>query len=170
MSGQLSLFALSPQGTDSYASTRPYAIPIYRVTLVRDAHVYAPTAGIHASSHAAEIIRHYLAGVDREHFVTLMLNRKHRVIGLNTVSIGTLTASLAHPREVFKPAILANAAALICAHNHPSGDPHPSAEDRAITTRLLKAGKLLDIPMLDHLVVGDGTSDYYSFADHGCMT
>jgi DNA repair protein RadC len=68
-----------------------------------------------------------------------------------------------------KPAILANAAALICGHNHPSGDPQPSEEDRVITTRLVEAGKLLGIGVLDHLIVGDGTTAYYSFADAGAL-
>jgi DNA repair protein RadC len=72
-----------------------------------------------------------------------------------------------HLPQVFKPAILANAASILCAHNHPSGDPHPSAEDRTLTTRLVDAGKLLGIQVLDHVIVGDGTTGYYSFADDG---
>jgi DNA repair protein RadC len=98
-----------------------------------------------------------------------MVNRKNEVIGINTVSVGSLSASIVSPREVFKPAILANAAALICAHNHPSGAPTPSAEDRALTERLSQAGKLLDIQVLDHIIIGDGTTAYYSFADTGTL-
>ena len=96
----------------------------------------------------------------------LLLNRKNAVIGINTVSVGSITASVVHPREVFKPAILANAAAVICAHNHPSGDPQPSNEDRALTTRLVQAGKLLGIDGLDHVIIGDGTTQHFSFADN----
>jgi DNA repair protein RadC len=70
-----------------------------------------------------------------------------------------------HPREVFKPAILSNAAALLCCHNHPSGAPAPSQEDRALTKRLVDAGKLLGITVLDHVIIGDGTDLYFSFAD-----
>jgi DNA repair protein RadC len=82
---------------------------------------------------------------------------------VNIVSIGSLTLSVVHPREVFKPAILLNACAIIAVHNHPSGDPTPSAEDRTLTTRLRDAGDLLGIRLLDHLILGD---DYnYSFAD-----
>ena len=94
-----------------------------------------------------------------------MLDRKNKMIGVNTVSVGSLTASVVHPREVFKPAILGNAAAVICGHKHPSGDPQPSQEDRALTTRLVDAGKLLGIQVLDHVIVGDGTAGYFSFAD-----
>jgi DNA repair protein RadC len=73
--------------------------------------------------HAAAFLRQYLGAVDREHFVVILLDRKNAPIGLNTVSIGSLTASVVHMREVFKPAILANAAAILCGHNHPSGAP-----------------------------------------------
>ena len=96
-------------------------------------------------------------------FVAVLLDGKNGIIGFNVVSIGSLTAALVHPREVFKPAILANAAALILAHNHPSGDPEPSDEDKAITGRLRHAGELLGIRILDHLVIGDGS--FRSFAD-----
>jgi DNA repair protein RadC len=102
---------------------------------------------------------------DREHFLMLALDGKNRVVGFEIVSVGTLTASLVHPREVFKAAILTNAAAIVVAHNHPSGDPTPSAEDRAITERLKQAGELLGIAVLDHVVLGD--SGYHSFADAG---
>ena len=86
--------------------------------------------------------------------MVILLDRKNAPIGLNTVSIGSLTASVVHMREVFKPAILANAAAILCGHNHPSGDPTPSREDRALTQRLVEAGKLLGIAVLDHIVLG----------------
>jgi DNA repair protein RadC len=79
------------------------------------------------------------------------------------VAIGSLTAALVHAREVFKPAVLANAAAVILAHNHPSGDPEPSREDRELTERLVKAGRLLGITVLDHVIVGE--ERFYSFAD-----
>ena len=86
-------------------------------------------------------------------------------LGVNVVSIGSLTLSIVPSREVFKPAILLNTSALICAHNHPSGDPEPSSEDRALTTRLRQAGDLLGITVLDHLILGDDRT--YSFADRG---
>jgi DNA repair protein RadC len=98
-----------------------------------------------------------------------MLDQKNKVIGIHTVSMGSLTASVVHPREVFKPAILSNAAAIILAHNHPSGQPQPSQEDRVLTVRLVTAGKLLGISILDHVIIGDGTSAYFSFADEGLL-
>src|SRR5262249_32765455 len=97
--------------------------------------------------------------------VLVLLNAKHRPIGLNTVSVGSLTASIVHGREVFKPAIAGNAAAVILAHNHPSGDPSPSTEDVELTKRLRDAGELLGIRVLDHVIVGDGK--HYSFVDAG---
>jgi len=99
----------------------------------------------------------------------VLLDRKNKVIGLNTVSVGSLTASICHPREVFKAAILANAAAVILGHNHPSGDPQPSQEDRVLTARLAAAGQLLGIEVLDHIIVGDGTEHFFSFADVGML-
>ncbi len=98
----------------------------------------------------------------------MMLDRKNRLIGINTVSIGNLTASIVHPREAFKPAILANAAAVVLGHNHPSGDPQPSREFRTLTKRLVDAGKLLGIEVLDHVMLGDDT--YFSFADEGILS
>ena len=76
---------------------------------------------------------------------------------------------MVHMREVFKPAIVSNAYALICGHNHPSGDPQPSQEDRTLTKRLVDAGKLLGIPVVDHVIIGDGTGKAFSFADEGLL-
>ncbi len=140
-------------------------IPIYRVTLVREGHAHYGT--LRHSQHAEGIIQRYLEGTDREHFVVLLLDKKNKVIGINTVAIGSLSSTVVHPREVFKPAILANAAAIICAHNHPSGDPTPSPEDKATTRKLVEAGKILGIQVLDHIIVGDERA--YSFADEGCL-
>ncbi|MDF0668780.1 MAG: JAB domain-containing protein [Nitrospira sp.] len=113
----------------------------------------------------AEFSRQVFAGLDREQFLVCCLDAKHGIIGVNIVSIGSLTVSIVHVREVFKPAILLNACAIIAAHNHPSGDPTPSQEDRALTTRLREAGDLLGIRLLDHLILGDDR--HYSFADQG---
>ena len=90
---------------------------------------------------------------NREHFLVLLLNARHEVIGRETVSIGSLNASIVHPREVFKPAVLASAASVVLVHNHPSGDPEPSEEDLTITKRLVQAGELLGIQVLDHVIV-----------------
>ena len=103
--------------------------------------------------------------LDREEFWCLHLDTKNKLIGYEVVSVGSLNSSIVHPREVFKGLLLNNAAAVIFAHNHPSGDPTPSYEDKEITTRLKAAGELLGIRVLDHLIVGDGC--YCSFADRG---
>ena len=95
-------------------------------------------------------------GEEREQFHVLLLDGKHRLKARHTVSVGSLSTSIVHPREVFRPAVRAAAAAVLCAHNHPSGDPEPSPEDVAVTQRLDQAGKLLGIPLLDHVVLGDG--------------
>jgi DNA repair protein RadC len=148
---------------------RPYSVHVYRVTLVRESRLQHTQPQIHSSRDAAGLFRQYLGNVDREHCMVAMVDQKHKVIGVNTVSMGSLTASVVHPREVMKPAILSNAAALICCHNHPSGAPQPSQEDRALTRRLVDAGKLLGIALLDHVILGDGTEMYFSFADEGLL-
>ncbi|HVP38311.1 MAG TPA: DNA repair protein RadC [Candidatus Saccharimonadales bacterium] len=89
----------------------------------------------------------------KEHFVALFLNARHQVVKQETISIGTLNASLVHPREVFQPAVGESAAAVILAHNHPSGDPSPSEEDVQLTGRLVQAGRIMGIEVLDHVIV-----------------
>jgi DNA repair protein RadC len=105
--------------------------------------------------------------LDREHFWRIDLDARSNVLGYETVSIGTISASLVHPREVFKGALLSNAAAIIIAHNHPSQDTSPSPEDKEATRRIQKAGELLGIPLLDHLVLGD--SSFFSFKEAGIL-
>src|SRR5919198_4156877 len=142
---------------------KPASIPVYKIMLVREGRVPCYNQQIRSAVDASMLLHTYLADVDREHFVILLLNQKNRVIGVNTVSVGSLTASIVHPRETFEAAILANAAAILCGHQHLSGDPQPSREDRVITRRLVESGKLLGINVLDHVIVGDGR--YFSFAD-----
>jgi len=91
----------------------------------------------------------------QEVFGVLILNTKHKIVAVHEISRGTLNGSMVHPREVFKPAVLHNAAAIICFHNHPSGDPKPSKEDVDITKRLIEAGKIMGIEILDHIIVSD---------------
>lgn len=113
----------------------------------------------------AGLLRDEFRGLDRERFLALYLDARHRVRALETVSTGSLNASLVHPREVFKPAIALSAAAVIVAHNHPSGDPRPSGDDLELTGRLDRCGELLGIALLDHLVVGD--ADITSIREYG---
>jgi DNA repair protein RadC len=116
--------------------------------------------GTHArgAGAVAGLLRPLLEHETSERFVALLLNGKHRVQGFAEVSRGTLTSSLVHPREVFSPAIRELAAAVIVAHNHPSGDPEPSLEDIEVTKRLHEAGKILGVPLLDHIIVGEAGS------------
>ncbi len=108
-----------------------------------------------------------MAHLAREQFHVVLLTAKNHVIDSECVSEGTLTASLVHPREIFKSAIRRSAHAVILAHNHPSGDPTPSREDREVTNRLVQAGRLIGIEVLDHLVIGQGR--YASFRERGLL-
>jgi DNA repair protein RadC len=149
--------------------TRPYLIPGFRISLTREPGVtLVERPSMEAPAQAAPILRQYIGEIDREVFVLAMLTVRHRVLGLHTVSVGCLTASLVHPREVFKPAILSGSAALVIAHNHPSGDPEPSAEDLALTRRLAAAGSLLGIEVLDHLVIGEA-GRFVSLRERGAL-
>jgi DNA repair protein RadC len=114
----------------------------------------------------ARLLRGRIANLDRENFVVVLLNTKNEVIETSTVSVGTLGASLVHPREVFKPAVRASAASVILAHNHPSGKVEPSREDREVTRRLGEAADILGIEVLDHVIVGDG---YFSMKENGML-
>jgi DNA repair protein RadC len=116
---------------------------------------------------AANYVMEELRYLKKEHFICLFLNTKNHIIARETLSIGTLNASLVHPREVFRAAVKAGSASIICVHNHPSGDPMPSPEDIALTKRLVEAGELMGIEVLDHLVIGDGR--FISLKEHGYM-
>jgi DNA repair protein RadC len=149
--------------------TRPYSIPGFRIALVREPGVkLAERPQLRVPAEAAPLLAQYIGETDREVFAVALLTIRHRVLGLHTVSVGCLTSSLVHPREVFKPAILAGAAALLLAHNHPSGDPEPSAEDIALTRRLVSAGQLLGIEVLDHLILGE-SGRFVSLRERGVL-
>lgn len=142
-----------------------YHVPIYRVSLVRDGSVTADKHSLTSTFGSAMVLMEFLEGTDREHFVVMMLDRRHKIIGINTVSVGTLDASVVHPREVFKPAVLCNASVIIIGHNHPSGDVSPSEHDNLCTERIKKAGNIMGIKLLDHIIIGDNCQ-YYSYADN----
>lgn len=130
----------------------------------------APLSSGTTIASSADLFRHYyplLRDLRREIFMIVLLDAKHALIRDATVSAGSLTASIVHPREVFNLAVRESAAAVIFVHNHPSGDPSPSEEDRVLTDRLVAAGEVLGIQVLDHLIVGDGR--YTSFADQGWL-
>lgn len=137
-------------------------IPVYDLRIVRTTSFRTEAKQINGPEDAAAILSGYLADADRERFVVITLDAKHRVTGLHTAAIGTLDRVEIHPRDVFKIAVRLNAAAIIVGHNHPSGDVTPSEEDARLTRRVFDAGILLGIPLLDHLIVGDG-DDYVSY-------
>ncbi|MBN2565514.1 MAG: DNA repair protein RadC [Candidatus Eisenbacteria bacterium] len=102
----------------------------------------------------ADMFMREMSGLDREHFRAILLNTKNRILGVRTISIGSLNASIVHAREVFKAAVAESAQAIVLVHNHPSGLPEPSSEDIAVTERLAEAGRILGIEVLDHIVLG----------------
>jgi DNA repair protein RadC len=109
---------------------------------------------------------------DRERLIVLLLNSKYRLVKQETVSIGSLNETLARPREVFKPAIAHSAHSIVIVHNHPSGDPSPSEADTRLTKRLTEASRLLQIPLLDHVIIGqrcDERPGYFSFREAGLI-
>lgn len=139
-----------------------FNIDTVKLMMVRDSE---PLGTILSPQDSYDILKQYIGNADREHFVILLLDNKHNVTGLHTVSIGHLSGALVHPREVFKAAILGNAASIILAHNHPSGNPEPSSEDIEVADRLHAAGELLGIKVLDHIIVGH--KKFYSFRQEG---
>ena len=122
---------------------------------------------VKCSNDAAMLLMEDMKDLPQEHFVCLCLNTKLKVIKRVTVSIGGLNSAPVHPRDVFRPAVKANAAAIIACHNHPSGDPTPSPEDIALTKHLIDAGKIMGVSVIDHIVIGDGC--YTSLKSEGVI-
>jgi len=145
---QMAMLGSQPKELQFYA-------PIYQIRLVRDGKQRISDRAVSCPNDAATILQAYLRGVDREHFVVILLDAKNQVIGMNTVAIGSLDSAAIGGREVFKAAILANAHSIILGHNHPSGDPQPSPGDVGVTRALVLAGKALDIKVQDHIIIGE---------------
>ena len=129
--------------------------PVFRLQLIRDGSPSRDRKQITSPLQAASMLAPYLEVQDRENLVILMMDIKGSVIGMSIVATGTIDSALVSTREVFKPALIANAKSIILGHNHPSGDPTPSPEDVIITTNLVKAGELLEVDVLDHVIIGD---------------
>ena len=147
-------------------------ISTFRVALVKDRSVSFNRRSLSNSAQARPLICKLIeehGNSDREQFCILMLNAKNEIIGLNIVSTGALFSAQVAPREVLKAAILANSAALILSHNHPSSDVQPSPEDMAVTEKIIKAASLVDIQVHEHLIVSLFDDRYYSFADNGII-
>jgi len=137
----------------------------YRAKTDGDGHSTRVPRVLSRPADCAAVLTDLLRDESCEVFGILCLTTKHRLIAYHEVSRGSLDSTLVHPREVFKAALLANAAAIVLAHNHPSGDPTPSPDDVALTTRLRAVGALIGIDVLDHVVIGDHR--YVSFQELG---
>lgn len=132
-------------------------INIVSIKMVKEASFLYQTRTISSPKDAYEMIKEQLEGLDREQFIIACLNTKNEPTNITVVSVGSLNKAIVHPREVFKTAILSNAASIMAFHNHPSGETTPSQQDIQLTSRLYEAGELLGIKLLDHLIIGDGT-------------
>ncbi|WP_195617540.1 JAB domain-containing protein [Clostridium paraputrificum] len=142
-------------------------INIVSVKLVKEGDMLVVNKSINSPSVVYEVLKEYLEGADREKFVLLTLNTKNHITSITTVSVGSLSETTVHPREVFKTAILLNSASIIVCHNHPSGDSTPSKADINVTTRIKEGGKILGIELLDHIIIGD--DNYCSFKAKGLI-
>ena len=133
-----------------------YRLPRYRVSLVREGSCAVDHNAIRTPEDVYAIIGPEYENAVVETAMMLALDTKNKVIAVFTVSTGSLNASIIHPRDIFQRAILVNAASVILVHNHPSGDPTPSPEDIELTRKLVEAGKMMDVAILDHVVIGEG--------------
>ena len=152
--------AVSDQKQESFSLTSvrlKEIVPLYQDVTIRCAvsRYLSEAPAIHSAQDVVDLFG-FLQFEARENFFALHLNAKNQILCLDQVSVGSLTASIVHPREVYKSALLSSAAAVVFVHNHPSGDPTPSREDHVIHQRLLEAGELLGIRVLDHLIIGSG--------------
>ena len=143
-------------------------VDIVTVKLVRESSVLYKDRTIDSPADSVNLLEQFLKDEDRERFMVLCLDTKNQPTAIHTVSIGTLNSSVVHPREVFKVAILANSNAIILGHNHPSGLTDPSRQDVEVTQRLVEAGKVLGIEVLDHIIIGSN-SRYVSFKEKGIL-
>lgn len=132
-------------------------INIVSIKMVKESSFQYLARQILSPNDAYEMIKEQLEGLDREQFIIACLNTKNEPTNISVVSVGSLNKAIVHPREVFKTAILSNAASIMAFHNHPSGETTPSQQDIQLTNRLYEAGELLGIKLLDHLIIGDGT-------------
>lgn len=140
-------------------------VDIVSLKLVKESSVLYETRKISNPYDAYRLVKNFLANSDREKFVVVCLDTKSQPVSIEVVSIGTLSSTMVHPREVFKVAVLTNASKIICFHNHPSGNTNFSNEDEVITKKLHKCGEILGIELIDHIVVGDDDK-YFSFKEN----
>ncbi|MFL0250133.1 JAB domain-containing protein [Clostridium neuense] len=143
-------------------------ISIVSIKMIREGSILYNTRKILSPSDAVNLGKYFLEDADREKLIACCMDTKNQPISINIVSIGSLNSSIVHPREVFKAAILSNAASILIFHNHPSGNTEPSQEDITITKRLKEAGKLIGIELLDHIIIGS-KGKYCSLKENGTL-
>lgn len=147
---------------------RTMNINVVRLEVVKERSVEYGRRKIRSAEDLAELGQKLIGKADREVFLVVCLNAQNGINAINVVSIGSLTASIVCPREVFKLAVVSNSASIALMHNHPSGNVKPSKEDIEITKLLIEAGKILEIDVLDHVIISEG--NHYSFLDKGICT
>nr|WGD77296.1 DNA repair protein RadC [Bacillus subtilis] len=140
-------------------------VNIVSLKLIKESSLLYKERSVKSPEDGYQLMKLFLAGKDREHFIVASLDTKNQPVSINVCHIGSLNASIVHPREVMKSAILSNLASIIVGHNHPSGMPEPSKEDIEVTKRLVEAGKIIGIDVIDHIIVGDET--YTSLKEKG---
>lgn len=169
--GLKQLLDVSTEELSEFKGMGPAKVAQIRAALELGRRVAMATAwdkpAIKSPENAAALVMEEMRHLDREHFWALLLNTKNQVLSREIVSIGTLNSSAIHPRELYKAAIRRSAAGVILVHNHPSGDPTPSQQDIDVTKRLIEAGNIIGINVLDHLIIGD--NKFVSFKARGLM-
>lgn len=140
-------------------------VDIVSLKIVREKSFLYANRRINNPTEAYNLVKNFLKDSDREKFLVLCLDVKKQPVSIQTASIGHLSATIVHPREIFKVAVLSNASSIICFHNHPTGDCNPSREDEDMTLRLKECGEVLGIPVVDHIIVGSNDL-FYSFKEH----
>jgi len=143
-------------------------VNIVSIKMVRDSSILYDVRNITSPSDAVGLGRKFLLEADREKLILCCLDTKNQPVSVSIVSVGSINSSIVHPREVFKVAILSNAASIILFHNHPSGDPNPSSEDINVTKRLKECGDLMGIELIDHIIIGS-EDRYCSLKDKGIV-
>lgn len=132
-------------------------VDIVSLRMVKESSLLYKNRSVRSPQDGYKLFKQFLGELDREYFVVMCLDVKNQPTAINVCHIGSLNASIVHPREVMKTAILSNSASIIVAHNHPSGQPEPSQEDIDVTKRLVEAGSIIGIDVMDHLIIGEDT-------------
>lgn len=161
--GELSDFKEKGNGKKSSAKR----INIVSLKIVREKSMLYPKRLVRSPEDAYDILKCLLVDADREYFIVMCLDTKNQPTTINVCHVGSLNASIVHPREVLKSAILSNSASIIVAHNHPSTNTNPSKEDIDVTKRLAESGKIVGIDLIDHLIIGG--DHFYSLKEHGYL-